>query len=346
MTTTIKIHRPDDWHVHFRDCDILKLVVPYTSQFFGRAIVMPNLKEPIININQAKSYRKKIINATPIEHSFTPLMTCYLTDESNANIIEEGFNRGVFSACKLYPVNTTTNSSYGVSRISNIYSIFSKMEKIGMPLLIHGEVTRNDVDIFDREAYFIDQIMCPIIEKFPCLKIVFEHISTKEAVQFVLNSNNNLAATITPQHLMFNRNNMLVSGIKPHLYCFPILKRDIHQKALRYAITTDCNRFFIGTDTAPHTKNKKESACGCAGVFNAPSALAVYATIFNEMNAMENFEAFCSLNGAKFYGLPVNNGFIELKRKKNIFSDKISKGKNHLIPLLANEDINWEIKVL
>lgn len=342
----IKIRRPDDCHVHFRDDDILKLVVPYTSKFFGRAIVMPNLVTPIININQAKSYRKRILNTVPVEHPFIPLMTCYLTDKTNSKTIEEGFNQKVFAACKLYPSNVTTNSSYGVSKITSIYPVFAKMEKIGMPLLVHGEITKNDIDIFDREAYFIDQIMNPIRKDFPSLKIVFEHITTKEAVQFVLSANDNLAATITPQHLMFNRNHMLVGGIKPHLYCLPILKRDIHQKALREAIKKGCQRFFLGTDTAPHTKNKKESFCGCAGIFNSPTALAVYATVFDEMNAMENFEAFCSLNGAKFYGLPVNEGFIELKRKKVIVTDKISKGKNVLVPFLAKEDANWEINIL
>ncbi|HGJ5875277.1 MAG TPA: dihydroorotase [Arsenophonus sp.] len=346
ITTSIKIHRPDDWHVHFRDGKILKLVVPYTSRFFGRAIVMPNLIPPVIDINQAKSYRERILEATPREHTFTPLMTCYLTDKTDVKTVEEGFKEGVFTACKLYPANATTNSSYGVSDITKIYPVIAKMEKTGMPLLVHGEVTNNDIDIFDREAYFIDQIMEPIRKEFPSQKIVFEHITTKEAVQYVLAADDNLAATITPQHLMFNRNHMLVGGIRPHLYCLPILKRDIHQKALREAITTGCERFFLGTDTAPHTQNKKESACGCAGVFNAPTALAVYATVFDEMGAMENFEAFCSLNGAKFYGLPVNEGFIELKRKQVIITDKICQGENHLIPFLANENVNWEINVL
>ncbi|MGP1871517.1 MAG: dihydroorotase [Arsenophonus sp.] len=346
VTTNIKIRRPDDCHVHFRDKDILKLVVPYTSKFFGRAIIMPNIMPPIINIKQVKSYRKRIISAIPVGHKFIPLMTCYLTDQSNAKIIEEGFKQGVFIACKFYQSGTTTNSNNGVSKIKNIYSIFSKMEKIGMPLLVHGEVIKSNIDIFDREAYFIDEIMEPIRKNFPSLKIVFEHISTKEAVQFVLNGNENLAATITPQHLMFNRNHMLVDCIKPHLYCLPILKSKVHQKALRQAITTDCQRFFLGTDSAPHIKNKKESACGCAGVFNAPNALAIYATIFNEMNAMENFESFCSLNGAKFYGLLVNEGYIEFKRKKIIIADKISKGRKHLIPFLANQNVDWEINTL
>ncbi|MDT9587144.1 MAG: dihydroorotase [Candidatus Arsenophonus melophagi] len=345
ITTVIKIRRPDDCHVHFRDHDILKLVVPYTSRFFGRAIVMPNLDPPITNINQAKSYRNRILHATPVEHSFTPLMICYLTDITDVKIVVEGFRQGVFTACKLYPANTTTNSNFGVSKIENVYSVFATMEEIGMPLLVHGEVTSSDIDIFDREAYFIEQILEHIIGNFPSLKIVFEHISTKEAVQYVLAGKNNLAATITPQHLMFNRNHMLTGGIRPHLYCLPVIKRAIHQKALREAITTNCQRFFLGTDTAPHTQNKKESDCGCSGIFSAPAALAAYATVFDEMNALENFEAFCSLNGAKFYGLPLNEGVIELKRKKMIFTEKISNGKNHLIPFLANENINWEVTV-
>ncbi|WP_395496561.1 dihydroorotase [Arsenophonus endosymbiont of Lipoptena cervi] len=343
---TIKIRRPDDLHVHFRDNDILKLVVPYTSRFFGRAIVMPNIEPPVININQAISYQKKICNAVPVEHKFMPLMTCYLTDNTNPKVVEEGFNCGVFIACKLYLANGTTNSKYGVSKISNIYTVFEKMEKLGIPLLVHGEVTNSKIDIFDREAYFIDLVMNPIRKKFPNLKIVFEHISTKEAVQYILSCKENLVATITPHHLLFNRNNMLSGSIKPHLYCSPILKSDIHQKALREAITMDCQLFFLGTDTAPHVQNNKESSRGCAGIFNAPTALAAYATVFDEMNAIENFEAFCSLNGAKFYGLPINEGFIELKRKKVFINEKISHNKINLIPFLANEFVDWEVNVV
>ncbi|WP_323839956.1 dihydroorotase [Photorhabdus africana] len=348
MTTesyTIKIRRPDDWHIHFRDGEMLKTVVPYTSHYFGRAIVMPNLLTPITEVVSAKAYRDRILAAIPEGDNFQPLMTCYLTDTTESSQIEIGYKEGIFTACKLYPANATTNSSHGVSDIKNIYPLLAVMEKLGMPLLVHGEVTASHIDIFDREARFIEQVMEPLRNQFPALKVVFEHITTKEAAQYVLEGNNNLAATLTPQHLMFNRNHMLVGGIRPHLYCLPVLKRNVHQEALRAAVASGCDRFFLGTDSAPHAQHKKESSCGCAGVFNAPSALPAYATVFEEMNALPHFEAFCSFNGPKFYGLPVNEGFIELTRKPSTVIEHIDCNNEKLIPFLAGEDARWDVKV-
>ncbi len=345
-TTSLTIRRPDDWHIHFRDDDMLKTVVPFTSQFFGRAIVMPNLVPPVTTIEAAIAYRERIMQAVPAGHQFTPLMTCYLTDTTDAVELIKGFNQGVFTACKLYPANATTNSSHGVSDITKIYPVLAAMEKAGMPLLIHGEVTASHIDIFDREALFIEQVMEPVRKQFPQLKIVFEHITTKEAAEYVLAANEYLAATLTPQHLMFNRNHMLVGGVRPHLFCLPILKRNIHQEALRKAVASGSERFFLGTDSAPHLKHRKEAACGCAGVFNAPTALAAYATVFEEMDALEHFEAFCSLNGPKFYNLPLNEGFIRLDKKPTISAASIPCCDDNLVPFLADEDIQWSVSLI
>ncbi|QKG45658.1 dihydroorotase [Providencia rettgeri] len=341
--TTLTIRRPDDWHVHFRDDDMLKTVVPYTSEFFGRAIVMPNLVPPVTTIEAAKAYRERILKAVPEGHQFTPLMTCYLTDSTDPVEVVRGFNEGVFTACKLYPANATTNSSHGVSDIKKIYPVLAAMEQAGMPLLVHGEVTASHIDIFDREALFIEQVMLPLRAQFPKLKVVFEHITTKEAAQYVQEANEFTAATLTPQHLMFNRNHMLVGGIRPHLFCLPILKRNVHQEALRAAVASDCDRFFLGTDTAPHIQSRKESSCGCAGVFNAPTALAAYATVFEELGALVHFEAFCSLNGPKFYNLPVNEGTITLTKEQNITCESIDCCNDKLVPFLAGEDARWSV---
>ncbi|EFE94102.1 dihydroorotase [Serratia odorifera] len=339
----LKIRRPDDWHIHLRDDDMLKTVLPYTSQVFGRAIVMPNLAPPITTIEAAQRYRERILAAVPQGHNFTPLMTCYLTDSLNAAVLVDGFAQGVFTAAKLYPANATTNSNHGVSDVRGIYPLLEQMQKIGMPLLIHGEVTDAGVDIFDREARFIDSVMEPIRHNFPELKIVFEHITTKEAAQYVQQGNRFLAATITPQHLMFNRNHMLVGGIRPHLFCLPILKRNIHQEALRNAVASGCEQFFLGTDSAPHAKHRKESSCGCAGVFNAPSAMPAYATVFDQLGALQHLEAFCSLNGPRFYGLPVNEDFIELQRVPVTQPAEIALGNESIVPFLAGESVNWSV---
>ncbi|KMJ16354.1 dihydroorotase [Serratia marcescens] len=340
----LKIRRPDDWHIHLRDDEMLKTVVPYTSQVFGRAIVMPNLVPPVTTVAAARAYRDRILAAVPQGHNFTPLMTCYLTNSLAASELVNGFEQGVFTAAKLYPANATTNSSHGVSDVTGIYPLFEQMQKIGMPLLIHGEVTDPAVDIFDREARFIEQVMEPIRQHFPELKIVFEHITTKEAAQYVQAGNRFLGATITPQHLMFNRNHMLVGGIRPHLFCLPILKRNVHQEALRQAVASGSDRFFLGTDSAPHLKHRKESSCGCAGCFNAPNAIPAYAAVFEQLGALEHFEAFCSLNGPRFYGLPLNEDFIELQRVPTTQPEEITLGNESVIPFLAGETLNWSLK--
>lgn len=339
----LKIRRPDDWHLHLRDDDMLKTVLPYTSQVFGRAIVMPNLASPITTIAAARHYRERIIAAIPAGQCFMPLMTCYLTDSLLATELSEGFAEGVFTAAKLYPANATTNSSQGVSDICGIYPLLEQMQKIGMPLLIHGEVTDTSVDIFDREARFIDQILIPIRKQFPELKIVFEHITTREAAQYVQQSDHFLAATITPQHLMFNRNHMLVGGIRPHLFCLPILKRNTHQEALCQAVASGSEKFFLGTDSAPHSKQRKESSCGCAGVFNAPNAMAAYATVFEQLGALEHLEAFSSLNGPRFYDLPINPDFITLRPIAITQPEEIALGQDSIVPFLAGETISWSV---
>lgn len=344
QSQVLKIRRPDDWHIHLRDDEMLKTVVPYTSQVFGRAIVMPNLVPPVTTVAAARAYRDRILAAVPQGHNFTPLMTCYLTNSLAASELVSGFEQGVFTAAKLYPANATTNSSHGVSDVTGIYPLFEQMQKIGMPLLIHGEVTDPAVDIFDREARFIEQVMEPIRRHFPELKIVFEHITTKEAAQYVQAGNRFLGATITPQHLMFNRNHMLVGGIRPHLFCLPILKRNVHQEALRQAVASGSDRFFLGTDSAPHLKHRKESSCGCAGCFNAPNAIPAYAAVFEQLGALEHFEAFCSLNGPRFYGLPINEDFIELQRVPTTQPEEIALGNESVIPFLAGETLNWSLK--
>jgi len=341
----LTIRRPDDWHIHLRDDAMLKTVLPYTSAVNGRAIVMPNLVPPVTSVAAAVAYRDRILAALPAEHAFTPLMTCYLTDSLDPGEIEQGFSAGVFTAAKLYPAHATTNSSHGVTSIAAISSVLERMQKIGMPLLIHGEVTHADIDIFDREARFIETVMEPLRKQYPELKIVFEHITTQEAAQYVEAGNDKLGATITPQHLMFNRNHMLVGGVRPHLYCLPILKRNVHQEALRKVVASGHPRFFLGTDTAPHLRHLKEASCGCAGVFNAPTSLPAYATVFEELDALQHFEAFCSENGPRFYGLPLNEGSVTLVREPWTVEDRISMGEHALVPFLAGETLNWRVKI-
>ena len=340
----LTIRRPDDWHVHLRDGEMLNIVVPYTSETYGRAIVMPNLAPPVTTVDAARAYRQRILDAVPAGHSFEPLMTCYLTDTLDPNELERGFNEGVFTAAKLYPANATTNSSHGVTSIDAIMPVLERMEKIGMPLLVHGEVTHADIDIFDREARFIETVMAPLRQRLTQLKVVFEHITTKDAAQYVADGNDLLAATITPQHLMFNRNHMLVGGVRPHLYCLPILKRSVHQQALRELVASGCDRVFLGTDSAPHARHKKETSCGCAGCFNAPSALGAYATVFEEMNALHHFEGFCSLNGPRFYGLPVNEAQITLVKQDQTIARSIALSDDNLIPFLAGETVRWSVR--
>ncbi|MBS4493900.1 dihydroorotase [Cronobacter sakazakii] len=340
----LTIRRPDDWHVHLRDGDMLKTVVPYTSETYGRAIVMPNLAPPVTTVEAAIAYRQRILDAVPENHTFEPLMTCYLTDTLDADELERGFQQGVFTAAKLYPANATTNSSHGVTSVDNIMTVLERMEKLGMPLLVHGEVTHSEVDIFDREARFIETVMEPLRKRLPGLKVVFEHITTKDAADYVRDGNSLLGVTITPQHLMFNRNHMLAGGIRPHLYCLPILKRNVHQQALRELVASGCERVFLGTDSAPHARHRKETSCGCAGCFNAPSALGAYATVFEEMNALAHFEAFASLNGPRFYGLPVNEGTVTLVREESVMPETIAIADDTLVPFLAGEAVRWTLK--
>ena len=340
----ITLRRPDDWHVHLRDGEMLQTVVPWTSNTYARAIVMPNLVPPVTTVEAARAYRQRILDAVPAGQRFEPLMTCYLTDSLDPDEIERGFQEKVFTAAKLYPANATTNSSHGVTSIDAIMPVLERMEKLGMPLLVHGEVTHADIDIFDREARFIETVMEPLRQRLPGLKVVFEHITTKDAADYVREGNALLAATITPQHLMFNRNHMLVGGVRPHLYCLPVLKRNIHQQALRELVTSGFTRAFLGTDSAPHTRLRKEASCGCAGCFNAPTALGAYATVFEEMNALEHLEAFCSLNGPRFYGLPVNEETISLVREESRVMESIALGDDSIIPFLAGETVRWRVK--
>lgn len=335
------IRQPDDWHVHLRDGAIMEAVVPYTARQFARAIVMPNLTPPVTSASAAEAYRNRILKAVPDGVDFTPLMTCYLTDSIDPSEVEAGFKAGVFTACKMYPANATTNSSHGVTDIKNIYPVLEVMQKIGMPFLVHGEVTDSEVDVFDREAVFIERTMKNIIADFPDLKVVIEHITTKEAAEFVTESGENVAATITPQHLEFNRNAMLVGGIKPHFYCLPIIKREEHRLALRAAATSGSTKFFLGTDSAPHVVGAKESSCGCAGIFNAPYAIESYAKIFEEEGALDKLEGFASLHGPAFYGLPVNERKIVLNRAETVVPAEIIAADSHIVPFHASSKLAW-----
>ena len=336
---TLTIRRPDDWHVHLRDGDMLKLVATFTSRQFARAIVMPNLAPPVTAIGAAAAYRERIVEATGPD--FTPLMTCYLTDATDPDVIEHGFNDDVWIAAKLYPANATTNSAFGVTDVRNIYPVLNRMQQIGMVLCIHGEVTDPDVDVFDREAVFIDRILGPLMRDFPELRIVLEHITTEEAANFVETAGPSLAATITPQHLMINRNAMFERGLRPHAYCLPVAKREKHRRAVRRAATSGSPKFFLGTDSAPHTRGAKESSCGCAGIFNAPYALEAYATVFEEEGALDLLEAFASENGPNFYRLPLNEGTITLERIANEVPDALGARDIELVPFLAGREIGW-----
>jgi len=330
---TLTIRKPDDWHVHLRDGDMLRLVAPYTARQFSRAIVMPNLAPPITSVEAAAAYRDRI--AAAAGEGFTPLMTCYLTDQADPDELAAGYADGTWVAAKLYPAGATTNSASGVTDIRNIYSALERMQQIGMVLCVHGEVT--DVDVFDREAVFIERVLASLTRDFPELKIVFEHITTADAVDFVLRSSPNIAATVTPQHLMLNRNALFAGGLRPHFYCLPVAKREEHRLAVRKAATSGSPKFFLGTDSAPHPREAKESACGCAGIFNAPFALESYVTVFEEEDALDVFEAFASENGARFYGCPLNSGTITLERSVVRVPDEI----NGVVPFQAGETLAW-----
>jgi dihydroorotase len=341
MTDTLNIRRPDDWHVHLRDGDVMRGVVPYTARQFARAIVMPNLSPPVTSIEACAAYRDRILKAVPEGIDFTPLMTAYLTDATEGDELAQGFAEGVFTAAKLYPAHATTGSAYGVTDVAHIMPALERMAQIGMPLLIHGEVTDHDVDIFDREAVFIERTLSGLVRDLPELKIVFEHITTADAVAFVDASGPNIGATITPQHLHINRNAMFQGGIRPHAYCLPVAKREIHRLALRKAATSGSSKYFLGTDSAPHQVSAKESACGCAGIFNAPYALESYAAVFDEEGALDKFEGFASEHGPRFYGLPLNEGTVTLTRETTPVPNSIDCNGTLIVPFHAGEEIGW-----
>ncbi len=342
---SITITQPDDWHVHLRDGQMLQQVAGYTARQFRRAIIMPNLPTPVTTVAMAAAYRERILQATAAYDGFEPLMTAYLTDTIEAQELVTGHQKGVFTAAKLYPANATTNSAAGVSDVKKIYPVLEAMQKAGMPLLVHGEVVSDDIDIFDREAVFIDRIMQPLLKDMPELKVVFEHITTKDAVDFVQSQGANIAATITVHHLQINRNDMLVGGIRPHLYCLPVAKRELHRQALRQAATSGSNKFFLGTDTAPHPVGEKESACGCAGIFSAPHALENYLQVFEEEQALDRFEGFASLYGPAFYGLPVNQQKITLDKVSQQVPASIGQGALTVAPYQAGEPLAWSLRV-
>ena len=341
--TTLTIRRPDDWHVHLRDGDMLKGVLPYTARQFARAIVMPNLSPPMTDVAGVSAYRDRILAALPVGLDFTPLMTCYLTDGTDPDEIRRGHAAGVFTAAKLYPAHATTNSAHGVTSVDNIRAVLEAMQDIGMPLLVHGEVTDHEVDIFDREAVFIDRTMTSLVRDFPALKVVFEHITTAEAVDFVAGTSENVGATITPQHLHINRNAMFVGGIRPHAYCLPVAKREMHRLALRKAAISGSPKFFLGTDSAPHSVSAKESACGCAGIFNAPYAIESYATMFEEEDALDRLEGFASEFGPRFYSLPLNEGTVTLQKSAVDVPLSVDANGTPVSPFHAGETIGWKL---
>jgi len=345
MITTLNIATPDDWHLHLRSGEMLAKVLPFTSQHFARAIVMPNLPSPVITTADAKAYRQEILSYLPKEHNFTPLMVLYMTEKTDPVDVRAGFLSGDITAVKLYPAGATTNSDAGVKDLEKIYPVLEVMEEIGMPFLVHGEVVDTEVDIFDREAVFIETKLIPIRQRFPKLRIVFEHLTTKEGVDYVLSCAENTAATITPHHLVINRNVMLVGGIKPHYYCLPVAKRELHRLALRKAAISGDARFFLGTDSAPHLSHAKESACGCAGIFNVANTLSVVTQVFEDENALNQLEKFLSINGPAFYQLPVNESRMTLNRSNNkiaIPNDiETSEGKvTAFDPLM---DVYWQV---
>jgi dihydroorotase len=344
MAETLTIRRPDDWHLHLRDGAALKSVLPFTAAQFGRAIVMPNLTPPITTAEAANAYRRRILAAVPRGMDFTPLMVAYLTNGTDPGALATGFRDGAFVAAKLYPAHATTNSSAGVTDIRNIDAVLERMADIGMPLLIHGEVTDPSVDIFDREAVFINNILEPLTNRLPSLRIVFEHATTERAVQFVRQAGRNIGATITPHHLLLNRNAMFQGGIRPHHYCLPVVKREKHRLALIEAATSGDPHFFLGTDSAPHAVSAKETACGCAGIFNAPTAIELYAEVFDAAGALDRLEAFASLNGPRFYGLPVNEQRITLERSPMTVPNAVAlPDGGEIRPFRAGEQLAWRI---
>jgi dihydroorotase len=352
---TITLRRPDDWHVHLRDGAMLSAVIRYTARQFARAVVMPNLVPPVTGIAAARAYRDRILTSLPphpdppplagegMGGGFTPLMTCYLTDTANPDEVTRGYDEGVFTAVKLYPAHATTNSAFGVTNLDRVLPVLERMAEFGMPLLVHGEVTDPEVDVFDREAVFIDRVLDPPRRRLPELRIVLEHITTEEAAQYVAASGTNLAATITAHHLVINRNAIFAGGIRPHLYCLPIAKREKHRLALRQAAVSGDPHFFLGTDSAPHAAPTKETACGCAGIFTAPCALEIYAEVFEEEGALDHLEAFASLNGPRFYRLSPNETRMTLRRESFSVPERIGAGDSAVVPFRAGETLRWRL---
>lgn len=339
----LQIRRPDDFHLHVRDGQALKSVVPDTVRQFARAIIMPNLKVPVTTVEQAGNYYHEIQDAIPDGLNFKPLMTLYLTDNMPVDMIQQAKGSGIVYALKLYPAGATTNSDAGVTDVKNIYALLEAMQSLELPLLVHGEVTSPEIDVFDREKVFIETILAPAIERFPDLKIVMEHITTRDAAEFVAAGSENLAATITAHHLLMNRNAIFAGGIRPHHYCLPILKREEHRLALVKAATSGSPKFFLGTDSAPHTQHAKESACGCAGMYTAYHAMELYAEVFDQASALDKLEGFASHYGADFYGLARNEGTITLQRESWKIPDSLPLGDERLIPLRAGENCQWKL---
>ena len=339
---TLTLTRPDDWHLHLRDGALMASVLPDTARQFARAIVMPNLRPPVTSTEMAIAYRERILAALPAGMKFEPLMTLYLTNNTSAAEIKKAKASGIVHAVKLYPAGATTNSDAGVTDLRLTYAALEEMQACGMPLLVHGEVTDNDIDVFDREAMFIERVMQPLLKDMPELRVVFEHITTKDAAQFVASAADNIAATLTPQHLLYNRNAMLVGGIRPHFYCLPILKRETHREALVKAATSGSKKFFLGTDSAPHAQHTKENACGCAGCYSAHNAIELYAEAFEAAGALDKLEAFASFYGADYYGLPRNTDKVTLEKKEWQVPATVGFAEYQLVPLRAGEKMKWK----
>ena len=339
----ITLRRPDDWHIHLRDGAMMRAVLPYTAAQFARGIIMPNLVPPVTTVAAASAYRERILAALPAGMSFAPMMTCYLTDATSADEIERGFSEKVWIAAKLYPAGATTNSHAGVTDLANIAPVLERMERIGMPLLIHGEVTDQEVDIFDREAVFMEQKLLPLLTRHQGLKVTVEHATTAEILDVVRAHGERVAATITPHHLVINRTHLFQGGLRPHLYCLPVAKRERHRLALRKAATSGEDCFFLGTDTAPHPVGAKESTCGCAGVFCGPTALQTYVQVFDEEGALDRFEAFASLNGARFHGLEPNEGTITLERRGGQVAPCVEVDDTSVVVFRGDESLPWVI---
>ncbi|MBE9607955.1 dihydroorotase [Chitinilyticum piscinae] len=340
---TLTLTRPDDWHLHVRDGEFLQSVVPHTAREFGRAIIMPNLRPPVTTVEQAAAYRERILAAVPAGLSFEPLMTLYLTDNTSPDEIVKAKESGFIHGVKLYPAGATTNSDSGVTDLDRRMAVLEKMAEVGLNFLVHGEVTDAEIDIFDREAVFIDRVMQPLLARLPELKVVFEHITTKDAADFVASAPANVAATITAHHLLYNRNAMLAGGIRPHYYCLPILKREVHRQALVRAATSGSAKFFLGTDSAPHAKGAKEASCGCAGAYTAHAALPLYAEAFESVGKLDQLEAFASLNGPAFYGLKPNADKVTLVKESWSVPEEYAFGDSVVVPLRAGSSIAWKL---